>query len=114
MKRPGTPPSLLFRLVVPACAVFILTILGMIASVFGNPEAPVAKWIDRNVGTILTVEFFTIISLSVLAMFVDRVRTLQSACPTPSSSEDSLQNGPEHSQSNSTAEPHSTDTNDLP
>jgi len=79
MKRPGSPASLLFRLIVPVCAVFIVSILAMIASVFGNPEAPISKWLDRHVGTILAVEFFATIGLSVLAMFVDRIRTLRTA-----------------------------------
>ena len=78
MKRPGSRTSLLFRLIVPACAVFIVTILIMIASVFGTPPAPVAQWLDRHLGTVLTVEFTVIMVLALLAMTVDRVRTLKS------------------------------------
>ena len=78
MKRPGSPTSLLFRLVVPACAAFIFTILVMIASIFGDPQAPVSRWFDRHIGTLLTVEFVATMLLALLAMTVDRIRTLRS------------------------------------
>ena len=77
MKRPGSRASLLFRLVVPACAAFILTILIMIASIFGDPRAPVAQWFDRHMGALLTVEFAATMVLALLAMTVDRLRTLR-------------------------------------
>lgn len=77
MKRPGSPASLLFRLIVPASMAFIFTILVMIASIFGDPQAPVAAWFDHNLGTLLTVEFVAVIGLALLAMTVDRIRTLR-------------------------------------
>jgi len=77
MKPPRTKPSLLFRLIVPATVVFILTILSLIASVFGNPDAPVSKWLEANGNALLFWEFIVVVVLSVLAMTVDRVRTLQ-------------------------------------
>ena len=78
MKRPGSPASLSFRLVVPVCALFILTVLALIASVFGDPRAPVAQWFDQHAGTLLTVEFLAIMVLALLAMAIDRIRTLKS------------------------------------
>jgi hypothetical protein len=117
MKRPGSPASLLFRLIAPVCAVFILTILAMIASIFGNPEAPLAKWLDRHVGTILTVEFVATIGLSVLAMFVDRIRTLRSAhLNSPSADVTTQQQNsiPAESPDATVTELHSTETNDSP
>lgn len=78
MKRPGSPASLLFRLVVPVCAMFILLILAMIASVFGDPQAPMARWLDQHIGTLLTVTFVATMVLAFLAMTVDRIRTLRS------------------------------------
>lgn len=113
MKRPGSPASLLFPLIVPACAVFILTILAMIASVFGNPDAPVTKWLDRNVSTILTIEFVAVITLSVLAMLTDRIRTIRSAsAPTPSA-DAPLPDAAQANQAPRAGAPHSTETNDL-
>lgn len=77
MKRPKTKPGLLFRLVVPATVVFILTILALIASLFGDPKAPVSKWLNANGNQLLIFEFIAVVVLSVLAMTVDRVRTLR-------------------------------------
>ncbi len=78
MKRPGSPASLLFRLVVPCCAVFIFIVLAMIASTFGDPRAPVAQWFNRHAGTLLKVTAAATIVLALLAMTVDRIRTLRS------------------------------------
>ena len=78
MKRPGSPASLLFRLIVPACAAFVFTILVMIASIFGDSQAPVSRWFDRHLGTLLTVEFVATMLLALLAMTVDRIGTLRS------------------------------------
>lgn len=77
MKPPRTKPSLLFRLVVPATVVFILTILSLIASVFGTPEAPVSKWLEAHGNSLLFWEFVVVVVLSILAMTVDRIRILQ-------------------------------------
>ena len=77
MKPPRTKPSLFFQLVIPATVVFILTILALIANVFGNPDAPVAQWLDNNGNSLLLWEFVTVLVLSFVAMFVDRQRTLR-------------------------------------
>jgi len=84
MKRPGAPASLLFRLIVPVCALFILTILALIASVFGDPRAPVSQWLDRHGTQILLYELVAIVVLILLAMTVDRIRTLRAASETSS------------------------------
>lgn len=68
---------MLFRLIVPVTVVFILTILSLIASVFGDPAAPVAKWLDANGNALLFWEFFTIMVIAVAAMTFDRLRTLK-------------------------------------
>ena len=77
MKRPQTKPALLFRLVVPVTVVFILTILALIACLFGDPNAPVSRWLNEHGNQLLIVEFVAVIVLSLLAMVVDRVRTLR-------------------------------------
>lgn len=66
-------------MVVPVCAVFILIILAMIASIFGDPRAPVTQWLDRHGGTLLMVTFSATMVLALLAMTVDRIRTLRAA-----------------------------------
>ena len=77
MRGPGSKPSLLFQLVIPATAVFVVTILSLIAIVFSDPRAPVAQWLDKNGNRLLIVEFVVVIILSFIAMAVDRIQTLK-------------------------------------
>lgn len=77
MRGPGSKPSLLFQLVIPATGVFVVTILSMIAIVFSDPRAPVAQWLDKNGNRLLIVEFVVVIILSFMAMAVDRIQTLK-------------------------------------
>ncbi len=77
MRGPGAPASLLFRLIVPATAVFIITVMSLIAVVFSDQRAPVARFLNSYGTQLLVVEFFAVIGLSFLAMMVDRIRTLR-------------------------------------
>lgn len=77
MRGPGSKPSLLFQLVIPATAVFVITILSLIAVVFSDPRAPVAQWLNQHGNKLLMVEFVVVIILSILAMAVDRIQTLR-------------------------------------
>lgn len=76
MRGPGSRPSLLFQLVIPATGLFVITILSMIAIVFSDPRAPVAQWLDKHGNRLLIVEFVVVIILSIIAMVADRIRTL--------------------------------------
>lgn len=77
MKPPRTKASLLFRLIVPATVVFIMTVLALIACLFGNPDAPVSKWLNDHGDRILIWEFAVVLGLSFVAMAYDRFRTLR-------------------------------------
>ncbi len=77
MRGPGAPASLLFRLIVPATAVFIITVMSLIAVVFSDQRAPVARFLNVHGTKLLVVEFVAVIGLSFLAMTVDRMRTLR-------------------------------------
>lgn len=77
MRGPGSKPSLLFQLVIPATAVFVITILSLIAVVFSDPRAPLAQLLNRHGNTLLVGEFVVVIILSILAMAVDRIQTLR-------------------------------------
>ncbi|HIE98744.1 MAG TPA: hypothetical protein EYQ63_17480 [Fuerstia sp.] len=76
MKPPQTEPSLLFRLVIPATVIFILTILALIASLFGDPRAPVSQWLEAYGNDLLIWEFIIVLAIALLAMTVDRWRSL--------------------------------------
>ncbi len=77
MRPPQTKPTLFFRLIVPATVVFIMTILALIAALFGDPSAPVSIWLDANGNKLLAWEFCIVLALAFLAMGIDRSRTLR-------------------------------------
>ena len=77
MKPPRTKPSLLFRLIVPATVMFIMTVLCLVASIFSDPESPQAQWIDQHADSLLLWELIVVLVLAVLAMAIDRRRTLR-------------------------------------
>ena len=77
MRGPGVPVSLLFKLIVPATALFIVTIMSLIAVVFSDQRAPLAKFLNEYGAKLLVVEFVAVMGLSFLAMTVDRIRTLR-------------------------------------
>ncbi len=83
MKPPRSTPSLLFRLIVPAAVLFITTVLALIATLFGDPKAPVSIWLDAHGNTILIWEFIAVLVLSLAAMTVDRIRTLRGIDEAP-------------------------------
>ena len=78
MRHPGSKPGLLFQLVIPATAIFIITILSLIAVLFSDERAPLAQWLNRNGNRLLIAELIVVIVLSLLAMTVDRIQTLRS------------------------------------
>ncbi|MEJ7593865.1 MAG: hypothetical protein WKF77_20190 [Planctomycetaceae bacterium] len=77
MRGPGAPVSLLFKLIIPATAIFIVTIMSLIAVVFSDQRAPLAKFLNQYGSKLLAIEFMALIGLSFLAMTVDRIRTLR-------------------------------------
>lgn len=77
MRGPGSRASLLFRLIVPATAIFIVTVMSLIAVVFSDQNAPVAKFLNEYGSILLVVEFVAVMGLSFLAMTIDRIRTLR-------------------------------------
>jgi hypothetical protein len=77
MRGPGAPASWLFQLIVPATAIFIITIMSLIAVVFSDQRAPLAKFLNEYGTKLLVAEFVAVLGLSFLAMAVDRMRTLR-------------------------------------
>ena len=77
MRGPGSKPTLFFRLVVPATSVFVMTILALIAVLFGDERAPLARLLNRHGNTLLVLEFVAILVLSLLALVLDRRQILK-------------------------------------
>ena len=55
----------------------MITILALIAALLGDPAAPATKFLDQRGGTLIAIEVGGIIITGLLAMFVDRRRTLK-------------------------------------
>jgi len=81
MSQPLTPDERRDRLVFYPVAVvgglFCLTVLMTIAATFGDPQAPAARWLNRHGTPLLLWETALLVTVSVLAMVIDRIRTLQ-------------------------------------
>lgn len=75
----ATRSNLFFPLVIAAGALFVVTILAMLAVPFGDPEAPVAGWLERYAGRLIVAEVVLILVLGFLALLVDRRRTTRRA-----------------------------------
>lgn len=65
-------PSLLFRAVGLAAALFVLTVLVMVAALFSDPELPINQWLNRYSLHLLLGEVGLLLVLGVLAMVTDR------------------------------------------
>ena len=77
MRGPGSKPSLLFQLLIPSTAIFIITILSLIAVLFSDQRAPVAIFLNKHGNSLLAAEFVAVMLLCILAMAVDRIQTLR-------------------------------------
>lgn len=67
----------LFHLTAVMTMAFVITILAMIAMMFGDPAAPVNLWFDRHGATLMLVEVIGIVVFGFAAMTADRHETLQ-------------------------------------
>ena len=65
-------PNIFYIIAAIAGAAFAVTILVMLATVFGDADAPMNDVIDRWSGWFLTVEVVVTISSALIALSVDR------------------------------------------
>lgn len=78
MSEPSRRRNPFFALAALASAVFIITILALVAGVFGDSRAPLARLLDRYAGRLIAGEVVVILLTGFLALFVDRRQTLSS------------------------------------
>lgn len=78
MPDPVPRRNLFFPLAAFSSALFIITILALVAAVFGDERAPLAQLLDRYAGRLLAAEVAAILLTGFLALVVDRRQTLRS------------------------------------
>jgi hypothetical protein len=67
--------NIFFRIATGLVGLFVITIFALIAVLFGDPTAPVAKLLDRIGMQLILGEMFAILIFGTLAMTVDRRST---------------------------------------
>jgi hypothetical protein len=78
MPDPARPRNLFFPLAAFSSVLFIVTILALVAGVFGDERAPLSQLLDRYAGRLIVGEVAAILINGFLALFVDRRQTIRS------------------------------------
>jgi hypothetical protein len=81
MSDPARPRNPFFPLAVICSGLFVATILALVASVFGDPRAPLARLLERLAGRLIACEVAAILLTGFLALYVDRRHTLREGRP---------------------------------
>lgn len=98
-------PNIFFRLALGTGALFVMTILAITATVFSDPRAPSAQFINNHGGKLIAAEVAASLIFAFWAMALDRHRQLRS--PSTSSRSDSADGSGQHDdQKDSDQEPH--------
>jgi len=78
MSDARAPRNPFFPLAAFCSVLFIVTILAMLASVFGDERAPLARLFEQYAGRLIAGEVAAILLTGFLALFIDRRQTLRS------------------------------------
>jgi len=70
----SAPPNLFFRLVLIFGSIFCVTVMSMIASLFGNPQAPPNKFFHNYGGWMIAIETALVLAIGFIALMIDRRR----------------------------------------
>jgi hypothetical protein len=85
MPDPAAPRNIFFPLTVVFSGLFVVTILALVAVLFGDPRAPIALLLDRCASWLLGVEVAGILTAGLAALVVDRRQTLAAQAVTAQS-----------------------------
>jgi hypothetical protein len=77
MSETRTSRNLFFPLAAFCSALFIVTILAMLASVFGDERAPLAQLFDQYAGRLIAGEVAAFLITGFLALLIDRRQALR-------------------------------------
>ena len=93
MSHPARSFNPFFPLAALSAGLFIITILAMLASLFGDPQAPMAQLFDRYAGRLITGEVVATLATGFLALLVDRLQTLRAQKTSRQDPHDQQQEG---------------------
>lgn len=77
-------PNIFFRLALGTGALFIITVLALTATIFSDPRAPLAQFLDNYGGAIIAGEVAASLIFAFWAMALDRRQQLRNARPLDS------------------------------
>lgn len=77
MSDEAKPPNVFFRLALGSGVLFVLTVLALTASVFGDQRSPPARFLADHGGAVIAAEVAATLVFGFWAMALDRVRTLR-------------------------------------
>ena len=84
-----------FRLVIVSAGFFVVTILALTATIFGETNSPVPRFLIRYGGTLIAVEVLVTLVVGLLALAVDRRFILEDGTPKSTSLNQSADSNPE-------------------
>lgn len=79
-------PGVLFHATAAATGLFVVSVLAMVATLFGDPAAPVNQWINAHGAILLVGEVIAIAVLGVAAMANDQWTNSRKTAPSPATS----------------------------
>ncbi|MFV0444504.1 MAG: hypothetical protein ACK5Q5_13120 [Planctomycetaceae bacterium] len=89
--KPGNP---FFRAVIILGAIFVVTVLSMLAATFGDPQAPPNRFFNAYGLPLIAVETVLLLVISFIALAVDRRQTLTDLAKTKHLGERDTDEGP--------------------
>lgn len=70
-------PNIFFRLALGTGSLFVVTILALTATIFSNPRAPSARFLDNHGDTLIAAEVAATLIFAFWAMALDRRQQLR-------------------------------------
>jgi|GEM_PF-2250062 hypothetical protein len=71
------PERLVFYPVAVVAGLFVLTILMTVAGSFGDPNAPLNRWLNRNATSLILGETGLLACVAIGSMTIDRIKTIR-------------------------------------
>jgi hypothetical protein len=94
--EPASARNPFFAMVLFSASIFILTILAMVAVIFSDPRAPVARFFEAHAGRLIVAEVAVTLALGFLALAVDRLQSRRGISSTQEPNKSAMKNASEN------------------